>query len=72
MGLEVEPELIADIVADTTAEPGGLPLMEYALTRLFDEQDDGQLTLGGLSRDGRSGRSAGGLAGGSVRGVERE
>ena len=45
VGLEVEPELTADIVADTTAEPGGLPLMEYALTRLFDEQDDGRLTL---------------------------
>ena len=55
VGLTVEPELIADIVADTTAEPGGLPLMEYALTRLFDEQADGCLTLGAY-------RAMGGLA----------
>ena len=55
VGLTVEPELIADIVADTTAEPGALPLMEYALTRLFDEQTNGRLTLGAY-------RTMGGLA----------
>jgi serine/threonine protein kinase len=55
VGLEIEPDLAANIVSDTIAEPGGLPLMEYALTRLVDDQDDGHLslaayrTMGGLT-----------------------
>ena len=64
VGLSVEPELIADIVADTTAEPGGLPLMEYTMTRLFDERVDGHLTLEAY-------RSSGGVEGALARWPEQ-
>lgn len=55
VGVRVEPELAADIVGDAAAEPGGLPLMQHALTRLFEERSDARLTtaayrrLGGLT-----------------------
>ncbi|HUU61039.1 MAG TPA: BTAD domain-containing putative transcriptional regulator, partial [Acidimicrobiia bacterium] len=55
LGVEVGPELAADIVGDVAAEPGGLPLMEHALTRLFEERADGLLStavyrrMGGLT-----------------------
>ena len=54
-GLRVDADLAADLVADAVAEPGGLPLMEYALTRLADRQSDGRLTLAAY-------RQMGGLA----------
>ena len=33
------------MIADVTHEPGGLPLVEYALTELFERRDDDRLTL---------------------------
>lgn len=44
VGLEVEPDLVAEIVLDVSEQPGGLPLMEYALTRLFDQRSQSLLT----------------------------
>ena len=41
----LEPRLIAAMLADVAEEPGGLPLMEYALTELFDRRDGRVLTL---------------------------
>ncbi|NNC90905.1 MAG: protein kinase, partial [Acidimicrobiia bacterium] len=52
VGMEVERELIADLVDDVTAAPGGLPLMQYALTRLFDETDGTTLTAETYRRTG--------------------
>ncbi|MGA7690437.1 MAG: BTAD domain-containing putative transcriptional regulator [Jiangellales bacterium] len=34
VGLSVEPELVAELVADVTDQPGALPLFEYALAEM--------------------------------------
>jgi WD40 repeat protein/transcriptional regulator with XRE-family HTH domain len=44
VGLQVEPDLVAAIVRDVEGQPGALPLMEYALTELFDRRDGRRLT----------------------------
>ncbi len=38
VGLKVEPELVAQIIADMKSEPGALPLVQFALRDLFDAQ----------------------------------
>ena len=60
-----EPGLVARIVADVVDQPGALPLLQYALTELFDRQVVGpahhaQLRGGGraLRRPGPAGRGA--------------
>ena len=55
VGAEFEPGLVAEIVADVASQPGALPMMQYALTELFDARISGMLMvnsyrdLGGLS-----------------------
>jgi serine/threonine protein kinase/WD40 repeat protein len=55
VGAHFEPGLVSRIIADVTDQPGALPLMQYALTGLFDRHESGVLTvrayeqLGGLS-----------------------
>ncbi|MCK4897486.1 MAG: PQQ-binding-like beta-propeller repeat protein, partial [Anaerolineales bacterium] len=45
-GAQLEPELMTTMVADVGEQPGALPLLQYALTELFERRDDGQrLTL---------------------------
>lgn len=44
-GLELEPGLVAQIVGDVSGEPGGLPLMQHALTELADRHQDRLLTF---------------------------
>ncbi|MDQ4107778.1 MAG: WD40 repeat domain-containing protein, partial [Actinomycetota bacterium] len=41
----LEPGLVAAMLGDVAEEPGGLPLMEYALTELFERRDDRVLFL---------------------------
>jgi hypothetical protein len=54
VGAAVAPGLLAELVADTAAQPGGLPLLQYALTELFELSDGRQMaddeydTIGGL------------------------
>jgi basic membrane lipoprotein Med (substrate-binding protein (PBP1-ABC) superfamily)/DNA-binding SARP family transcriptional activator len=54
VGVEVEPALLAELVAETADRPGSLPLLQYALTELFDQRSGPALThaayaaLGGL------------------------
>lgn len=38
VGVEVKPELVAQVIADMRGEPGALPLMQFALKDLFDAQ----------------------------------
>ena len=53
-GVAVEPELVAEIVADTVDQPGSLPLLQYALAEQFDRtagstpQPDDYRSLGGV------------------------
>jgi DNA-binding SARP family transcriptional activator/ABC-type glycerol-3-phosphate transport system substrate-binding protein len=38
LGVRFEPGLVAEIVADVSDRPGALPLLQYALTEMFDER----------------------------------
>jgi basic membrane lipoprotein Med (substrate-binding protein (PBP1-ABC) superfamily)/DNA-binding SARP family transcriptional activator len=55
-GVSVEPALLAELVADAADRPGTLPLLEYALTDLFDQRREAALTLEGY-------RALGGMRG---------
>ena len=44
-GVELEPGLVAEMIADVAHQPGGLPLLQYSLTELFDRRDGDRLTL---------------------------
>lgn len=54
VGVTVETALLAELVADAVGRPSGLPLLQYALTELFDQRADVTLTsasyraMGGL------------------------
>jgi DNA-binding SARP family transcriptional activator len=54
-GVEFEPGLVATVVSDVTSGTGSLPLMQFALTQLFDARVSGMMLLstyrelGGLS-----------------------
>ena len=52
VGLEVEPGLAERITNDVAGQPGGLPLLEYALTELFQRRTESRLTLGGYEQTG--------------------
>ncbi|HET7309339.1 MAG TPA: BTAD domain-containing putative transcriptional regulator, partial [Actinomycetota bacterium] len=44
-GLTVDHALVPQIAADVAEQPGALPLVQYALTELYDRRHDGRLTL---------------------------
>jgi WD40 repeat protein/DNA-binding SARP family transcriptional activator len=54
-GAELEPGLVAAIVADVSEQPGALPMLQYALTELFERREGRLLTreayqaIGGVS-----------------------
>ena len=43
-GVQFEPGLVGRILDDVGSEPGNLPLLEFALTTLWERQHQGQLT----------------------------
>lgn len=47
VGVGLHWDLIARIVDDVSASPGALPLLQYALTELFDRRTEDTLTLDG-------------------------
>lgn len=55
-GVVVEPDLVAAMVRDVGRRAAALPLLEYALTDLYDRAGGGVLTLDGLE-------AAGGISG---------
>jgi WD40 repeat protein len=52
VGLSVEPGLERVITRDVVDQPGGLPLLEFALTELFNERVGDDLTAAGYQRTG--------------------
>ena len=52
VGLEVEESLVGALIADSDGESGGLPLLQYALTELFENRQDNRLTLSGYEQMG--------------------
>ncbi len=54
-GVTFEPGLVATIIEDVNYRPGALPLLQYALTELFEQRDgrlltqDAYLALGGAA-----------------------
>jgi WD40 repeat protein/serine/threonine protein kinase/DNA-binding winged helix-turn-helix (wHTH) protein len=61
-GVEPEPELLAQTVADSTSRLGVLPLLQYALTELFERRRDGKLTLADYQEIGGVGGALAGRA----------
>jgi len=47
VGVPVEPPLVAELIGETTGRPGALPLLQFALTELFEREGSGTLTLDG-------------------------
>ncbi|MEO0563865.1 MAG: hypothetical protein AAF125_17300, partial [Chloroflexota bacterium] len=45
VGLEVSGDLVASIVADVQQEPGALPLLQYALTEIYERRNENRLEL---------------------------
>lgn len=52
VGIEFEEGLIGQIVRDVAGQPGSLPLLQYALTELFDDRDSNTITLATYQRGG--------------------
>lgn len=52
VGLDVDPALVTELVAQTVQHPGSLPLLQFVLTQLVDEAEGTILTLGALERAG--------------------
>jgi energy-coupling factor transporter ATP-binding protein EcfA2 len=59
VGLELEEGLSDTILADVSAEPGALPLLEHALLELWERRRGGMLTLEGYREAGRRTGGAG-------------
>ena len=45
VGARPETGLVAEMIAGVAHEPGALPLLQYALTEVFEHRDDDRLTL---------------------------
>ena len=45
VGVDVEPALLAELLADTIDQLGALPLLQYTLTELFERRTDSVLSL---------------------------
>jgi DNA-binding SARP family transcriptional activator/tRNA A-37 threonylcarbamoyl transferase component Bud32 len=44
-GLSIDGGVVPQIAADVAEQPGALPLVQYALTELYDRREEGRLTL---------------------------
>ncbi|MFJ4122231.1 trypsin-like peptidase domain-containing protein [[Kitasatospora] papulosa] len=71
-GLWVEPGLADRIVRDAADEPGRMPLVEFALTRLWDQRERSMLTHGAYQDFGGIAGALAGYAEDSFRAVVRE
>jgi WD40 repeat protein/DNA-binding SARP family transcriptional activator/serine/threonine protein kinase len=63
-GLSIEPGLVSRVVAEMHEQPGGLPLLQYALTELWERRTGSLLSLGAYD-------DSGGVAGAVARRAEQ-
>lgn len=63
VGMTVEPQLTVAIMADVQEQPGALPLLQYALTELFERRQGAAMTLAAY-------KEVGGVAGALSRRAE--
>ena len=61
VGVGFEPGLVASIIGDVVDQPGALPLLQYALTELFDRRQPSELPDPVMTTDAY--RKLGGLTG---------
>jgi serine/threonine protein kinase/WD40 repeat protein len=52
VGVQFEPGLVAEIVADVNSQPGALPLLQYALMRLFEAVERSTISIADYRRMG--------------------
>jgi WD40 repeat protein len=52
VGVRFEPGLVERITADVAEQPGGLPLLQYALTEMFERRDTDVVTAADYERSG--------------------
>src|SRR5262249_8415409 len=52
IGVKLEQDLLAAIIQDVTEQPGALPLLQYALTELFERRDGLVMTLRAYKESG--------------------
>lgn len=45
VGVDFEPDLVAEIVSEVANRPGTLPMLQYALTELFDQHKSGSIGI---------------------------
>ncbi len=45
VGVRMKPGLVSEIVTEVADQPGALPLLQYALTELFERRDTSELTI---------------------------
>lgn len=72
VGASVEPGLVADIGGDVEGAAAALPLLEYALTDLFEQSDGRQLTREGYRAIGGAMESVARRAEGMYLGLDEE
>ncbi len=63
VGLLAEPNLVTAIIADVNEQPGALPLLQYALTEIFERREGQRLSL-------RAYQDSGGVTGALARRAE--
>lgn len=51
--VEVQPSLVSQLIADTISQPNALPLLQFAITELFEKREDNVLTLQAYESMGR-------------------
>ncbi len=60
VGVTIEPALVAELVNEATTSPGGLPLLQFALTQAFEQRSGSRMTM-------ESYREIGGITGAIAR-----
>jgi serine/threonine protein kinase/DNA-binding beta-propeller fold protein YncE len=64
VGITIDPAVVVEIVGEVADQPGGLPLLQYALTELFEQRQGRSLTPGAY-------RKVGGVTGALARRAEQ-